>query len=75
MADVKVKGWVLRDTPTGGAVVFRWEHWDHVMDTVFLPKKLIAVSHEDPYIDEVTMPEWLAQDRGLLSPGLRKDHG
>jgi hypothetical protein len=63
---VKVKGWVLRDTPGGGAVVFLWEGRQQAYDTVLLPKKLIAVEHTDPFVDEVTMPEWLAKDRGLV---------
>jgi hypothetical protein len=74
MADVKVKGWVLRDTPGGGAVVFLWEHRQQAYDTVLLPKKLIAVEKTDPFVDEVTMPEWLARDRGLCAR-LREDHG
>jgi|WetSurMetagenome_2_1015567.scaffolds.fasta_scaffold09547_9 hypothetical protein len=66
MADVIVKGWVLRDTPGGGAVVFLWEGRQQAFDTVLLPKKLITVEKTDPFVDEVKMPEWLAQDRGLV---------
>jgi hypothetical protein len=66
MTAVKVKGWVLRDTPNGAAVVFLWEHRQQAYETVFLPKKLITVEKTDPFVDEVTMPEWLAADRGLV---------
>jgi hypothetical protein len=63
---VTVKGWVLWDTPGGGAVVFLWEDRQQSYDTVLLPKKLISVNKVDPFVDEVTMPEWLAVDRGLV---------
>ena len=65
MPDITVKGWVLRDTPGGGAVVFLWEGRQQAFDTVLLPKKLITVEQTDPFVDEVKMPEWLARDRGL----------
>jgi hypothetical protein len=64
MSDVTVKGWVLRDTPNGMAVVFLWENRRLAHETVLLPKSQIAVVHGD-FVDEVTMPEWLAEDRGL----------
>lgn len=72
MANVTVKGWVLRETPGGGAVVFLWEHRQQAYDTVLLPKKLITVVKTDPFVDEVTMPEWLAKDRMLIELG--EDH-
>lgn len=64
MADVTVKGWVLRETPNGMAVVFLWEGRRLACDTVLLPKSQIAVVKGE-FADEVTMPEWLADDRGL----------
>lgn len=69
MPDVTVKGWVLRDTPNGLAVVFLWENRRLAHETVLLPKSQIAVVKgvaPDGFVDEVTMPEWLAEDRGLL---------
>ena len=65
MPDVTVKGWVLRETPTGMAVIFLWEDRQQAMDTVCLPKSQIAVV-KGVYVDEVTMPEWLAEDKGFL---------
>jgi hypothetical protein len=72
MSDITVKGWVLRDTPNKTAVVFLWEHRNQAYDTVLLPKKLITVAKTDPFVDEVTMPEWLAKDRMLIR--LEADH-
>jgi len=62
--DVTVKGWVLRELPSGMAVVFLWEDRRLPMDTVILPKSQIAVVKGD-FVDEVTMPEWLADEKGF----------
>jgi hypothetical protein len=64
MADVTVKGWVLRDTANGMAVVFLWADRRLAHETILLPKSQIAVVKGE-FEDEVTMPEWLADDRGL----------
>jgi hypothetical protein len=64
LPDVTVKGWVLRDTPNGMAVVFLWEGRRLACETVLLPKSQIVVA-KGQFVDEVTLPEWLADDRGL----------
>ena len=64
MPDVIVKGWVLRETPNGMAWIFLWDQRERGMDTVLLPKSQVAVVKGE-FEDEVTMPEWLAEDRGL----------
>lgn len=64
MGDVTVKGWVLRETPSGMGVVFmaneRWSPGEEVV----LPKSQIAVV-KGVTEDEVTMPRWLAEREGL----------
>jgi len=63
--DVTVKGWVLRETPSGMAVIFLWEGRSLAHETVVLPKSQIAVVKGE-FCDEVTMPEWLAEDKGFV---------
>lgn len=66
--DITVKGWVLRDTPSGMGVVFKPQgpryacRYDN--ERVFLPKSQIAVV-KGVMEDEVTMPLWLAEQKGL----------
>jgi hypothetical protein len=62
--DVTVKGRVLRDTPSGMAVIFMPNDRLTPTETFILPKSQIAVVHA---VDghEVTMPLWLAEERGL----------
>lgn len=64
MTDVTLKGFVLRELPGGMAVVFRSHDALCASDTVILPKSQIAVV-KGAMGDEVTMPEWLARERGL----------
>lgn len=64
MSDVTIKGFVLRELPGGMAVVFRSHDALNATDTVILPKSQIAVV-KDVMGDEVTLPEWLARERGL----------
>jgi hypothetical protein len=64
VSDVTVKGWVLRETPNKMAWVFLWAERQRSMDTVLLPKSQVVVV-KGVYEDEVTLPEWLAEDRGL----------
>jgi hypothetical protein len=66
MANVTVKGWVLHDLPGGKAVVFMWEGRRQGMETEVLPKSQITVKKTDPFVDEVTMPEWLAKAKGFV---------
>jgi hypothetical protein len=62
--DVTVKGWVLRETPSGMGVVFMAnERWSPGAEVV-LPRSLIAVV-KGVMEDEVTMPRWLAEREGL----------
>lgn len=62
--DVTVKGWVLRETPSGMSVVFMANDRLTPAETILLPKSQIAVVNT---VDgqEVTMPLWLAEERGL----------
>ena len=62
--DVTVKGKVLRDTPSGMAVVFMANDRFSPAETVLLPKSQIAVV-KGLMEDEVTMPLWLAEQMGL----------
>lgn len=62
--DVTVKGWVLRETPSGMAIVFMADNRLTAVETVCLPKSLVAVV-KDVMGDEVTMPLWLAEEKGL----------
>jgi hypothetical protein len=64
MSDVTIKGWVLRETPSGLAIVFMPDDRLTAAETVILPKSQIAVV-KDVMGDEVTMPEWLAKEKGL----------
>lgn len=68
MDDITIKGWILRETPSGMAVVFKPLYPHHpcrsVNENVFLPKSLIAVV-KGISEDEVTMPFWLAEKKGL----------
>ena len=62
--DVTVKGRVLRDTPSGMAVIFRPENRLTPTEEIILPKSQIAVV-KGVNDDAVTMPRWLAEERGL----------
>jgi hypothetical protein len=62
--DVTVTGWILRETPSGLAWVFLWDERYGAMDTVVLPKSQVAVV-KGTVMDEVTLPKWLAIERGL----------
>lgn len=64
MADITIKGWVLRETPSGLAIVFMPDDRLTATETVCLPKSQIAVV-KDIKGDEVTMPLWLAEEKGL----------
>jgi hypothetical protein len=64
MDDITVKGWVLRDTPSGMGVVFMPFDREHPADRVLLPKSMIAMV-KGVMTYEVTMPQWLAEQRGL----------
>lgn len=66
MPDVTIKGWVLRETPSGLAWVFMPDDRLTAGETICLPKSLVAVvKGVELASDEVTMPEWLARERGL----------
>jgi hypothetical protein len=62
--DVTIKGWILRETPSGMAWIFLWDERERAMDTVVLPKSMVAIV-KDVMGDKVTLPKWLAQERGL----------
>jgi hypothetical protein len=47
------------------AVVFMWDERLNAADTVVLPKSQIAVV-KDVMGDKVTMPTWLAEQKGFL---------
>ena len=65
--DVTVTGWVLRETPSGMAWDFLWDHRVRAMDTVILPKSQVAVvKGTEMEGDRVTMPSWLAEEKGFL---------
>ena len=64
MSDVTIKGWVLRETPTGMAIIFMADDRLTAGETVCLPKSLVAVV-KGVMGDEVTLPEWLAKEKGL----------
>ena len=64
MDDVTVKGQVLRDSPSGLAVVFRPDERLTATEEIVLPKSQIAVV-KGVMEDEVTMPRWLAEKKGL----------
>jgi hypothetical protein len=66
MANVTVKGWILHELPGGKAVSFLWEHRQGAAETEILPKSQITVARTDPFVDEVTMPEWLAKAKGFV---------
>lgn len=55
---------VLRETPSGLAWVFMPDDRLTAGETILLPKSLVAVV-KGVMGDEVTMPEWLARERGL----------
>lgn len=64
--DVTITGMVLRDTPSGMAVVFMPDDRLTAGETIILPKSEIAVVKGTlTEGDRVTMPRWLAEDRGL----------
>ena len=62
--DITIKGWVLRETPSGMAWVFMPDDRLTAAETIILPKSQVAVV-KDVKGDEVTMPEWLAREKGL----------
>lgn len=62
--EVTVKGWVLRQTPSGMGVAFMAEGRFGPAEEVVLPRSLIAVV-KGVLEDEVTMPRWLAEREGL----------
>lgn len=64
MPDVVVKGLVLRETPSGMAWVFMPDDRLTAGETILLPKSQVAVV-KGVMGDDVTMPEWLAKERGL----------
>ena len=68
MPDVTIKGTVLRETPSTLAWVFMPEDRLTACETVILPKSLVAVVRGVMGDDEVTMPSWLATERGLERP-------
>jgi len=61
---VTVVGWVLKESESGKAVAFLWEHRRHSHEVIYLPKSQIQVK-DCEWHDEVTMPEWLAERNGL----------
>lgn len=64
--NVTVTGWVLRETPSKMAWVFLWDERDGAMDTVILPKSQVAVvKGTEIEADKVTMPMWLAKEKGF----------
>ena len=64
MRDITIKGWVLRETPSGLSWVFMPDDRLTAGETVLLPKSQVAVV-KGVMGDEVTMPEWIARERGL----------
>ena len=64
VGDVTIKGWVLRETPSGLAWVFMADDRLTAAETVCLPKSLVAVV-KGVMGDEVTIPSWLAIQKGL----------
>ena len=64
MPDVTIKGWVLRETPSGMAWVFMPDDRLTAGQTIILPKSLVSVTKGE-WGDEVTLPRWLAESRGL----------
>ena len=65
--EVTVTGWVLRETPSEMAWVFLWDHRERAMDTAILPKSQVkVVKGKEMEPDQVTLPHWLAKDKGLI---------
>ena len=62
---VTVTGWVLRDLPGGKAVLFLWDRRLHNFETEVLPKSQIEIEKTD-FFERVTMPRWLAKQKGFL---------
>ena len=62
--DITIKGWVLRETPSGMAIVFMPDDRLTAAETICLPKSQVAVV-KGVMGDEVTMPRWLAKGKGL----------
>lgn len=66
MSDVTIKGMILRETPSTLAWVFMPDDRLTAGETIILPKSLVAVIKGVGMAgDEVTLPEWLARERGL----------
>lgn len=63
--DVTIGGWVLRETPSGMAVIFMADDRQFAGETVVLPKSQVAII-KDVMGDKVTMPRWLAIEKGLF---------
>jgi hypothetical protein len=64
--DVTITGYILRETPSGMAWIFRPEDRPLSIDQVILPKSQVAVVKGTQLeMDRVTMPIWLAKQRGL----------
>jgi len=64
MDDVTLKGWIVGQTDM--AVAFLWEDRPPGFGNqpAWLPKSQIAVV-KGVMVDEVTMPTWLAEKKGL----------
>jgi hypothetical protein len=65
MGDVILKGQVLRETPSGMAIIFMPDDRLSAAETIILPKSQIAVVNTLEG-HEVTMPWWLAKQKGLV---------
>jgi hypothetical protein len=63
--DVTVTGWVLRETPSGLAIIFLWDQRRLGKDVVILPKSQIKITLGQ-MVDEVILPRWLAFQKGLI---------
>ena len=64
--NVIIKGIVIRETQSGMAWVFRPDDLLTAGETILLPKSQVAVVRGTAMErDQVTMPRWLAEDRGL----------
>lgn len=69
MADDEITVHGIITGETDMAWWFQWEHREHPLDTVSLPKSLVVVQHE--YCnDKVRLPRWLAIKKNLVTPTL-----
>jgi hypothetical protein len=62
---VVVIGWIIKTTESKKAAIFLWEGRSYNHETVILPWSQIEVVTGE-FHDEVTMPEWLAKDKGFV---------